>query len=236
MHNYSHMKRIYILLFCLSFVSGGAFAQSFTLGTRLVKVQGMNTKSQLDGSVRFTNVATDATDTNFTWEIISFTVPTNWQFQLCDMQNCQSNIGLGKTGAFFLKKGGEGDILVDFFPFNNTGNGSVQITVKSQKSNQIDTFTVTGYAWGTGVKENPKQQPKELSFFPNPAKDVLVVRYPTREAIEVEVFNVLGVKVRSFTLSGSETEVKIDDLKNGVYFIRFKDDGKTYSRSFTKVQ
>jgi hypothetical protein len=33
---------------------------------------------------------------------------------------------------------------------------------------------------------------------------------------------------------GNQTVVNIEELEKGIYFIRFKDDGKTISRTFTK--
>jgi hypothetical protein len=83
------------------------------------------------------------------------------------------------------------------------------------------------------VKETVKLN-KDFSFYPNPAKDELVLKYNSKENFQVEIFNILGSKVKTFSLYGGQTTVNIQDLESGIYFLRFKDDGKTISKTFTK--
>jgi hypothetical protein len=64
----------------------------------------------------------------------------------------------------------------------------------------------------------------------------LVIKYTTREPIQINIYNILGVKVKTITHSGNETEINIGDLQNGIYFIRFKDGNQTISKSFTKSE
>lgn len=225
------MKKIFLLIVSFSIVSIAIEAQN--LNPRSGKTQGLNVKSSLDFVSVFTNSTTDVADSMFNWKIIELDLVSGWSFQMCDTETCLSNLAFGATSNFKLVKNGVGELKSSFLPNSIAGNGSVKILIKSLKSTFFDTISIIGNAWTTAVKEI--KQVKELSFYPNPAKDVLTIRYPSRENINVEIFNVLGVRIRTFNHTGNETELRIDDLQNGLYFLRFKDDGKIFSRSFTKI-
>jgi hypothetical protein len=64
----------------------------------------------------------------------------------------------------------------------------------------------------------------------------LVVKFHSRENINIDIYNVLGSKVKSFTHSGLESEINISELQNGLYFIRFKDGSQIISKPFTKSE
>lgn len=58
------------------------------------------------------------------------------------------------------------------------------------------------------------------TVYPNPFKDKVTFKYNGIEAIEL--FNIVGDKVKSFELpaNGTATEIDLSDLTAGVYFIR----------------
>jgi len=58
------------------------------------------------------------------------------------------------------------------------------------------------------------------SAYPNPFKDKITLKYNAVEAIDL--FNIIGEKVKHFDLPSNETRTEIDltDLSTGVYFIR----------------
>lgn len=63
------------------------------------------------------------------------------------------------------------------------------------------------------------------SAYPNPFKDKFTLKYGAVESIDL--FNVIGEKVKSFDLPKNETKTEIDlsDLNTGVYFIRTYKEG-----------
>lgn len=63
------------------------------------------------------------------------------------------------------------------------------------------------------------------SAYPNPFKDKLTLKYNSIESIEL--FNIVGDKVKTFELPSTETKTEIDlsDLSAGVYFIRTYKEG-----------
>lgn len=62
------------------------------------------------------------------------------------------------------------------------------------------------------------------------------MKFNSRESVNIDIYNVLGSKVKSITHSGIESEINISELQNGLYFIRFKDGSQTISKPFTKSE
>lgn len=63
------------------------------------------------------------------------------------------------------------------------------------------------------------------SAYPNPFKDKFTLKYGAIESIDL--FNIIGEKVKSFELpkNESKTEIDLTDLNTGVYFIRTYHEG-----------
>lgn len=64
------------------------------------------------------------------------------------------------------------------------------------------------------------------SAYPNPFKDKITFKYNAVEAIDL--FNIVGEKVKHFELPSNETKTEIDlsDINTGVYFIRTYKEGQ----------
>ncbi len=226
------MKKL-ILYFAALFTIQLSFAQNISFNPKLAKNQGPNSNFQIDAKSVFTN---NSSDTVFEWAIIDLTAPSGWEFGLCDPFNCQSALNIGSTGSFTLGNGKTGEFKGDFAPNGKPGTGKAKIHVypKNNPNAAGDTLDFQINAWVTAVKE--VQYNREFSFFPNPAKDRLTIKYYTKENLTIDIYNVLGSKVKSISYSGLDTEISIADLQNGIYFIRFKDGAQTISKAFTKSE
>lgn len=230
------MKKIFTIIISVLVLSNFVIAQSFTLLPRVSKVQGASTKNIIEANVNFTNLSSDANDTLFNYEVIDVVMPSTWTLSNCDPFKCLEGSGvIGFKSNFVIKNilgNNSGYFKVDFSPNGAPGNGSTKIVVKSAKNAFADTIFVEAKVWGVSVKE--VKQNKDFSFYPNPAKDELVVKYFSKETFQVEIYNILGNKVKTFSLNGGQANVNIEELSNGIYFMRFKDDEKVISKTFTK--
>jgi hypothetical protein len=226
-------KLIYII--GLVFTLGNASAQmSFNSKTISVSGWGNDNNPKTTLSV-ITNNSPSIADSMINWSIISFDIPTGWQFDFCDPYDCVSNLGLGYNTSFKLPIGNSGPLKGDFFSKSVPGNATVKIRLAyANGSHNADTVTLMAKGWATGLNNVKKQS--EVTFFPNPAKDVITLKYATTKAIDVTVYNILGAKVKSVTHSSNETTLNISDLEKGLYFIRFSDNGNVISKSFTKAE
>ena len=77
------------------------------------------------------------------------------------------------------------------------------------------------------VDSNEEQQ---LAVFPNPVKDIVSIE--GRDVAEVQVYNVLGVKVKSFS---NTNRISIEGLPEGIYLLHIADkEGNTFLKRIVK--
>ena len=72
-----------------------------------------------------------------------------------------------------------------------------------------------------------------FNLYPNPANEKLIVESAV-EMKEVKIYNLIGGLVRSFSYMGTKTEISLEGLPNGVYFIQMVNNENTVSKRFIK--
>lgn len=228
------MKK-YVLVICLAVLGVvSASAQTITITPKNQTVSGRN-DDDFKANCGVKNNSTDPSDSVFIWNFLDFSKPMGWQINLCDPFECRYNVGPGESHQFVLRNGETGLFYGDFIPNSIDGTSNLTVVIKSTKNPaNADTTTMNAVAWVTAVKEVNKT--KAISFFPNPVKDQLTVKFQAKQALTVDIYNILGVKVRTFVHEGASTQVSVGDLQNGVYFIRFTENGKMYTQQFVKAQ
>lgn len=93
------------------------------------------------------------------------------------------------------------------------------------------------YATGqetASIKENQVFSESEISFYPNPTKDVVNVTNTSGELTKLSIFNILGDEVLSKQITKTETELAIDKLPSGVYIVAFYQGDKTITERLIK--
>ncbi len=225
------MKKLLLYFFIVCSFQA-VVAQTFTIVPKLAKGQGPNNSFLIDAYATFTNTGSE---TNFEWKIIDLVAPIGWEFGMCDPFNCVSSLSIGSVGQFTLGVGKNGVFKGDYTPNGKSGLGTAKVIIYPKSNSALqDTLVFQMNAWITGMKEN--SQSKEFTYYPNPVKDHLFVKYITKDAMQIDIYNVLGTKVKSFVHSGFETDVNVTELQNGIYFIRFKDANQTISKPFNKTE
>ncbi|MFN4972440.1 MAG: T9SS type A sorting domain-containing protein [Bacteroidota bacterium] len=209
------------------------FAQ-FTLTNRNVGVSGPNTYEP-NASTSMTNNSMNPLDTMFVWRVIEYTNPSAWILAFCDPFYCNSNTKLDSSNSFVLKSGKSGLLKADIFFNGVSGIGVMKIRIYSVMDSSIsDTFTITATSWLTSVKKSAAL--KNLSVYPNPATEYVMVDVPSKTSTAIEVYNVLGSKVHTHQHeSGAQARLDLSDLQKGVYFIRIYDKSGVYTKQFNKI-
>jgi hypothetical protein len=64
------------------------------------------------------------------------------------------------------------------------------------------------------------EPPANFTLYPNPAKDLLKIVRTTADKAQVEIYNLIGIKVQSFEMNGPEAEINVARLPSGVYLVR----------------
>ena len=77
-----------------------------------------------------------------------------------------------------------------------------------------------------------------FTFYPNPVKNVLNVKFKAKGTYTIRVFNVVGVKVKEQTVEDAQIlSMDVTDLHKGVYFISYEPgNGKVITKTFSKDQ
>lgn len=232
-HNRHNMKKLFTLLTVLSSFYY-AHSQSFTLSKHQVNAEGPNGTNQ-DALCTITNVSSDINDTNFKWTVVSYSTPMGWQSSYCDTKDCYYGITMGMNRTFNLRQNGSGPLKANFDFQGVQGTGCMTVLVSSVKyPANTDTVTYCATAWPTAIRENTA--PRSFSLYPNPAHDQINVNFNAKDKFTVEIFNVLGCKVRSFTQDANTLSIDISDLDKGLYFIRIREKNNVLTRSFTKAE
>jgi hypothetical protein len=75
-----------------------------------------------------------------------------------------------------------------------------------------------------------------VSIYPNPANDYLMINTTTNENLNIEIYTITGQSVKSTecTNNASEMRVDISQLPAGMYFIRIANDQNNITKKFVK--
>lgn len=236
----SNMKRIFTTLLCLSVFFAGK-AQFAVTGGDTITVTGVSSPSNAivgDGSCR--NNGADTITVN--WQIISDTAVPGWTYTgFCDKNICY-NFSVGERRAFSMAPGATGLLSLHLTQGCVTGTGNVKFLLwnvaDSAGTVQLVTFAVDitqGPNCANGIAETAA---KQFVLYPDPAKDQLKITLPQNISNgQVDIFNLLGSKVASQSVSSNET-VKSFDLsavEAGFYVAVITEGGKfVAAKKFTK--
>ena len=67
-----------------------------------------------------------------------------------------------------------------------------------------------------------RQSKRELASYPNPTRGVVAIPV-LRSEYKVDVYNILGARVQTFSQIGERLKVDLSNLPDGVYFVKIKD-------------
>ncbi len=77
----------------------------------------------------------------------------------------------------------------------------------------------------------------EMSVYPNPFKDNLIIEAPECQLIEFNIFDLKGSKITSGTLNGKSSEqINLTALKPGLYFIEILGEDLLHTQKIIKTQ
>jgi hypothetical protein len=234
------MKKILLLLFCLSFFSG-TFAQSFSLmdtnGVAIasgasIQIVGNPTDLVIQAVVYIKNNSDVAKDVKVkkvihAGDTLPGTVNT-FCWGLCFppttyVSPFSQNIDRGDTCRQFAgdynpnNVPGISEITYVFFDASNT-NDSVSVLVRYNGS-------------PSGINDDLARQIKFSAAYPNPAVNVVYADYTIPESVSrasIVITNMLGSKVKEVSLNdrSGKARIPVSDLMNGIYFYSLRADNQ----------
>lgn len=222
------MKRI-LTFTLLSILGLSAGAQSFYTYPKTSSLNGSHEAFEI---VLHGFIVNQSADSLFTWIRIENDLETGWEASICDKINCWSPTL--DSNSFILVPGDSSIMDPHFYPNNYEGCGNIKIMVwaGNDKAN-ADTMEFNACTWALGMAALGKDKPVQV--YPNPTQGQLHLEFETEGSVDVEIFDLLGKKMRSFSHEGNHSSMDLSDLPNGLYIIRINEDGEVYSRTFRKA-
>jgi hypothetical protein len=212
------MKKNLLGLIAILFISASAIAQSLSLGSDSLWVSGAANDSYIQAATRVYNISASSKDVRvkryrvqtlggtstdyFCWSICHTPVVSEDPDFVTIAPSTFSDAFYGD----FVPNGQTGDaiVLYTFFDHNNPSD-SVQLKV-------VYNVTPTGIS-ALEAKNN-------FQLFPNPANDVIRVKYAFDTNADLIIYDITGKIVRKETLFAGQSDftLNIADLNSGVYF------------------
>lgn len=165
------------------------------------------------------------------WKRMIINQPLGWQTQICDdyayytpdiSTNYDAKYKL--NSPIELAPGASFDFSLHILPSGIAGKGLYEIPFSLTKSPDKIIGTLVLSATVEDIADAKETAKTNLRIFPNPAIDYFEVT-PSASIDRVEVFNMIGRKVRSFDTNNTY-RFDISDLPAGIYFVSLISDKK----------
>jgi hypothetical protein len=86
------------------------------------------------------------------------------------------------------------------------------------------------------ITETEMSRDKELSVYPNPVREELVVRLPSSSgSVDFKVIDMMGRTIRNIQSSGTEHKISTRELEAGPYLLLIQDQRQKHQRKIIKV-
>lgn len=224
------MKRILLFTLVLAVMTMNLKAQnmSWNHDTTKASTTSNNGFNDFYAEALLTNTGYDFD--SFVWIRTNVVKPANWTSAVCDVNLCYDT--LVDSAHFVLEKGETGYFALHFYTNSNAGgNASMDVTVYNTKDRGNPAkLTAMVYTWATSTKEITSAN---VAVYPNPTTGKLNIELPKSVSgvINMDVINVVGQNVKSFQFTGNGT-YDLSALDAGIYFLKFKVNGKQVVKKF----
>lgn len=161
------------------------------------------------------------------WKKIYADIPLGWAAYLCDLGFCYINFP--DSGTMDTVHVGEYGLLsVGVNPFDVNGIGVIQYSVWNATDPEIiDTLTWIIHAENTTTIKNTSLN--NYIIYPNPAFNQLTISSSFIGQKNYKIINYNGVIVGIGDLNSSQTQISLNALPEGIYYIVIYDDKTIFS-------
>ncbi len=222
------MKRVSSLVLTVLAASSLCAQISFSNDTFFVTEQ---TRGELE-------IVAEGTVRNYTnnqmfikWEKTHEAIPSAWSYTLiCGSNECFTKEIIRSPYPDTIPPMAESNLDVHFIHDRSEGEGFVTMRawVIGDSANTVVQSVFKGTVSDGVVGLDKSFQNDKIRIYPNPAKDyILIKNLPVNEVSTVEIFNIFGRRMLSFSQAPNNIETvqkfDINTLSKGIYMIRVFD-------------
>jgi hypothetical protein len=165
------------------------------------------------------------TNNNVTSEIYSLwdTSTTSWIFADKDEYTYDLTVSIDNVLAPYNMYVGSNNPILSYFNYNYNGSDFV-----------LDMKEIYYYSDITGINEFTDDY--NVSIYPNPANDYLMINTTINENLKIEIYTIRGQSVMSTECTNNISQMRIDisQLPAGIYFIRIANNQNNITKKFVK--
>ncbi|MFT4678542.1 MAG: hypothetical protein ACJAV7_002759 [Flavobacteriales bacterium] len=194
-----------------------ASAQNFNFSTEQ-HIDLIMTESSETSDIDFSTLSPQ--EVTFKWELVSNTMPADWNFSLCDYNDCY--IGVPNLGTMITitleesQNGMEGFFILNTMTGGVAGGGVIELYVYDSSDYTIGEYVSWTVATEGYVSVNEVDAVATLAVYPNPANEQLNIDFD--EAFTGFITNNVGQKVMD--IRGNQlTSFDVSLLESGLYII-----------------
>lgn len=170
------------------------------------------------------------------WEVLSVSVSNGWEndFFICDAIQCWDSTT--NTNEYDLPDNKAYPLDCHFLNNNNVGEGNAKIRIWEVGDSANTVQTVTYQAKVEEAVGIRTLNSMNMAIYPNPTTNFIKIEnVDSREILKIEIFNIIGRKVKELSHPGKNESINVANLENGVYILRLTDKHhNNYSQNFTK--
>ncbi len=229
------MKSTWILL--VSVLITGSLLQAQQLLTITPNVLKKQVEIELDDAAYEEVLKVKVTNTSkrvlkLRWDKNIAYQPYSWESQICDKEasypsNVESNYDpiLGLLAPVQLFPGESFDLYLTIFPYNKTGQCKIEVPFQEiQRPGKIvGTAVFQINIINSQDKKDNGRGDKRIRVFPNPVHEYFFLSN-TPKLSSIDVYNTLGVKVKTFESPEIGDSFDAGDLPQGVYLVSLRDE------------
>jgi len=236
------MKRIVLTHAVVLLLSMAVWSQTLTLSDDTISVSGSAEKYEIVANGFIYNTTNDTVEAR--WHRVVEEIPSGWGgTAICDNIQCYVPSISASPTSFFIPGNGQSRFDLHFYPEDVPGNGTVQVRawVVRDSASTVVTGTFKANAQEP-VGVDQAHENDNIRIYPNPARDyVLIKNLPGGQRVTVEVFNIFGRKMLSFSQSvtnnaSAAQKFDLTSLVRGIYMIRIFDNAGNviFTKSLSK--